>query len=208
MQRRLGNTFFPSLDTQYYGILYTTDQEVQPSKSLISCISTVAAFRSLLSIRGYSMSTIRYRELALTDGEPAYQTRDSPAYSYRIPNRPFPTAGHLSHHAILGRCRTSMIVLPCHPSFLLPTCFCTMALLASRFPAALRVANRRYPALTPRGILLGCEQHRSLSCTPRWQIRTKEMNDELIRDLRVNQGRLMEVIHHTCQWGTGERWGE
>lgn len=34
------------------------------------------------------------------------------------------------------------------------------------------------------------------------------MDDELLKDLKVNQGRLMEDIHHTCQWGTGERWGE
>jgi hypothetical protein len=34
------------------------------------------------------------------------------------------------------------------------------------------------------------------------------MNDDLLLDLKVNQGRLMEDIHHTCQWGTGERWGE
>jgi hydantoinase/carbamoylase family amidase len=26
--------------------------------------------------------------------------------------------------------------------------------------------------------------------------------------LKVNQERLMNDLHHTCQWGTGERWGE
>jgi len=26
--------------------------------------------------------------------------------------------------------------------------------------------------------------------------------------LRVKQDRLMVDIHHTCQWGTGQRWGE
>jgi hypothetical protein len=34
------------------------------------------------------------------------------------------------------------------------------------------------------------------------------MNDEMLKDLKVNQGRLMEDIHYTCQWGTGESWGE
>ncbi|KAK9774129.1 hypothetical protein SCAR479_09243 [Seiridium cardinale] len=25
---------------------------------------------------------------------------------------------------------------------------------------------------------------------------------------KVNQGRLMDTLHHTCQWGVGKRWGE
>jgi hypothetical protein len=152
---------------------------------------------------------MRYRDLVLTDGEAAHQTRDSPALTLiGDPNRSFPTTGRLSCHVILCRCRTSTTVPPCHLSFFLLTCFCTMALLLRRFPSAFRIASRRYPALTSRSTLLGCEQHRSFTCTPRWQLRTKEMNDELMKDLKVNQGRLMEDIHHTCQWGTGERWGE
>lgn len=34
------------------------------------------------------------------------------------------------------------------------------------------------------------------------------MNDEMLNDLKVNRARLMEDLHHTCQWGMGERWGE
>lgn len=34
------------------------------------------------------------------------------------------------------------------------------------------------------------------------------MNDELLRDLKVNAARLMQDLHYTCQWGTGERWGD
>lgn len=34
------------------------------------------------------------------------------------------------------------------------------------------------------------------------------MNDDLLKDLKVNQSRLMEDIHYTCKWGAGERWGE
>ena len=29
-----------------------------------------------------------------------------------------------------------------------------------------------------------------------------------ISDLKVNQDRLWRDIHHNCQWGQGERWGE
>ncbi|ORY11610.1 hypothetical protein BCR34DRAFT_483829 [Clohesyomyces aquaticus] len=36
---------------------------------------------------------------------------------------------------------------------------------------------------------------------------TREMNEELLSSLKVNQTRLMEDIHYTCQWGTGEKWG-
>jgi hypothetical protein len=87
----------------------------------------------------------------------------------------------------------------------------TMAVSASRVTSALRIAGRRYPALraaTPIQHALTCDQSRSFASSPRWKIRTKEMNDDLLKDLKVNQGRLMEDIHHTCQWGTGERWGQ
>jgi len=86
-----------------------------------------------------------------------------------------------------------------------------MALLASRVPAVLRNASKRYPALrTGPGVRprVGCEHVRTFFNSPQWQIRTKEMNDDLMKDLKVNQARLMEDIHHTCQWGIGERWGE
>lgn len=35
-----------------------------------------------------------------------------------------------------------------------------------------------------------------------------EMRDDDVASLKVNQSRLMEDIHHTCSFGTGERWGE
>jgi len=34
------------------------------------------------------------------------------------------------------------------------------------------------------------------------------MKEEDLKSLKVNQDRLMEDIHYTCQWGAGERWGE
>jgi hypothetical protein len=77
-----------------------------------------------------------------------------------------------------------------------------MALSIAKYPA-LRVASRRYPAL--RG---GAISRATFSTTPKWQIRTKEMTEAQFKDLKVNQKRLMEDIHYTCQWGTGERWGE
>ncbi|KAJ4369079.1 hypothetical protein N0V83_006162 [Neocucurbitaria cava] len=86
-----------------------------------------------------------------------------------------------------------------------------MASPASRFTSAFRIANRRYPALrcaTLSRARIGQDHIRSFASSPRWQIRTKEMNDDLLKDLKVNQGRLMEDIHYTCQWGTGERWGD
>lgn len=35
-----------------------------------------------------------------------------------------------------------------------------------------------------------------------------EMSEQDIAALKVNQSRLMEDIHYTCSFGTGERWGE
>lgn len=37
---------------------------------------------------------------------------------------------------------------------------------------------------------------------------TKEMDEDALKSLKVNKERLMEDLHHTCQWGTGKRWGE
>lgn len=34
------------------------------------------------------------------------------------------------------------------------------------------------------------------------------MTDEQLASLKVNQARLMEDLHFSCQWGTGEKWGE
>ena len=138
------------------------------------------------------------------------QARDGPAQTllrtcYRDP-----------HHA-QAHVRPS-VKMPTYPRFysIAPVHFSlihsnTMASPASRFTSALRIANRRYPALrcaTLSRARIGQDQTRSFSNSPRWQIRTKEMNDDLLRDLKVNQGRLMEDIHYTCQWGPGERWGE
>jgi hypothetical protein len=86
-----------------------------------------------------------------------------------------------------------------------------MTFSVSKYASALRIAGRRYPAsraTTPCRGVFGYNLTRSFASSPKWQIRTKEMNDGHLKDLKVNQGRLMEDIHHTCQWGTGERWGE
>lgn len=77
-----------------------------------------------------------------------------------------------------------------------------MAVLVARV-SALRIASRRYPAFRGSAI-----SRATFATTPRWQIRTKEMTEQHFKDLKVNQARLMEDIHYTCKWGTGERWGE
>lgn len=52
------------------------------------------------------------------------------------------------------------------------------------------------------------EAIRTFTSSAKWQLHTKEMNEEQLASLKVDQKRLMEDLHHTCQWGTGERWGE
>lgn len=44
--------------------------------------------------------------------------------------------------------------------------------------------------------------------TPRWRLHTKDMDEESLGTLKVDKARLMEDLHYTCQWGTGERWGK
>ncbi|KAH7136395.1 hypothetical protein EDB81DRAFT_802072 [Dactylonectria macrodidyma] len=38
-------------------------------------------------------------------------------------------------------------------------------------------------------------------------ISTREMTSKDLQKLKVDQNRLMETLHHTCNWGTGARWG-
>lgn len=63
----------------------------------------------------------------------------------------------------------------------------------SRFAAwqALRVSRRRHFAVSPRAA-----------------IAVNEMSPEDFASLRVDQDRMMNDIHSTCEWGKGERWGE
>lgn len=49
---------------------------------------------------------------------------------------------------------------------------------------------------------------RAFSGTRAWRLHTKEMDEEQLSSLKVDQKRLVEDLHYTCQWGTGERWGE
>ncbi|KAI1177115.1 hypothetical protein F4777DRAFT_227489 [Nemania sp. FL0916] len=48
------------------------------------------------------------------------------------------------------------------------------------------------------------------SCVPRRALSAQVIDGLRTADieaLKVNQGRLMETLHETCQWGTGKRWG-
>ena len=49
---------------------------------------------------------------------------------------------------------------------------------------------------------------RHFASSQRTAIAVAEMRKEDLASLRINQGRLMEDIHSTCEWGKGERWGE
>ncbi|KAF2639353.1 amidase [Massarina eburnea CBS 473.64] len=54
----------------------------------------------------------------------------------------------------------------------------------------------------------GLQIQRTFTSSSTWRLHTQEMNEEQLSSLKVNQKRLMEDLHHTCQWGTGERWGD
>lgn len=49
---------------------------------------------------------------------------------------------------------------------------------------------------------------RSFVASSSWRIATPEMSAGDVAALKVKQDRLMNDIHHTCQWGKGEAWGE
>jgi hypothetical protein len=40
------------------------------------------------------------------------------------------------------------------------------------------------------------------------RLRVKEMSAQDMDSLKIKQDRLMDDIHHTSQWGAGQRWGE
>ncbi|KAI7206689.1 hypothetical protein KC365_g16995, partial [Hortaea werneckii] len=49
---------------------------------------------------------------------------------------------------------------------------------------------------------------RAISTSPHRAIAVSEMKKDDLSSLRVNQDRLMNDIHTTCEWGKGERWGD
>nr|POE65900.1 putative hydrolase [Quercus suber] len=49
---------------------------------------------------------------------------------------------------------------------------------------------------------------RSFTCSPRAAIAVTEMTSKDFASLRVNQDRLLNDIHTTCEWGKGESWGK
>ena len=55
----------------------------------------------------------------------------------------------------------------------------------------------------PRRISLK-PQLRAFAGSPRLDV---NLTEDVLVNLKVKQDRLMADIHHTCQWGTGERWG-
>ena len=105
----------------------------------------------------------------------------------------------------------------------------TMAAPVCRFQAALRVTHRSaFTApralgslagtsipkrqlgrwVRARGPVAGYGARRMFSGSSVSRLQTKEMDDDALKSLKVNRQRLMDDLHHTCQWGTGKRWGE
>ena len=77
----------------------------------------------------------------------------------------------------------------------------------------IRASKSRFAALfayrkAPRRLLGAVSEQRHLSAMASAKAIGVTTDDNFLRQLRVNQDRLMGDIHHTCQWGKGERWGE
>lgn len=52
------------------------------------------------------------------------------------------------------------------------------------------------------------QKPRPFSSSPAVLLSVAEMSRKDLAGLRVDQNRLMNDIHSTCEWGKGERWGE
>ncbi|TID12865.1 Zn-dependent exopeptidase [Venturia nashicola] len=86
-----------------------------------------------------------------------------------------------------------------------------MATTARLSPAACRFSRQ---SMRPRRHLFGTPfsiqsiRSRGFSASPSWQLHTRDMSESDMSSLRVDESRLMADLHWTCQWGTGERWGD
>ncbi|KAF2141369.1 uncharacterized protein K452DRAFT_351491 [Aplosporella prunicola CBS 121167] len=88
-----------------------------------------------------------------------------------------------------------------------------MSLAAGRFYSATRRQAcgtwlRPYSAALTSKPILQSALRRSFVYSARCNSHTLDMSDKDLAKLKVNQARLMEDLHHTCSFGTGERWGK
>ena len=75
-----------------------------------------------------------------------------------------------------------------------------MACLRRKFGASSPWVIAHVPSLSMR---------RSFSASIRLNLDTVDMRGDDFNRIQaaVNKDRLMGDLHHTCQWGTGDRWG-
>ncbi|KAK8437039.1 N-carbamoyl-L-amino acid hydrolase [Phyllosticta citricarpa] len=85
------------------------------------------------------------------------------------------------------------------------------SLLAARHNVSghhLVVRTQPSPAAA-RPLLVSRTRRRAFTTTPRpFALRAIEMSEQELRRLNVNGARLMDELHRTCAFGTGQRWGE
>jgi hydantoinase/carbamoylase family amidase len=80
----------------------------------------------------------------------------------------------------------------------------------TRMRSGLLSTSRYLLALTPSRTSWHFQRgnHRTFSSTPRWNIRTSELQPNLLSSLRANPSRLWNDIHSTAQFGIGNRYGD
>ncbi|KAF2096382.1 amidase [Rhizodiscina lignyota] len=71
-----------------------------------------------------------------------------------------------------------------------------------------QLARRPLLSSSTRCIVPSLTSRRSFHASPRWNLRTTEMSEKDLGDLKVSQKRLMEELQHSCKWGTGKRYGD
>jgi hypothetical protein len=75
------------------------------------------------------------------------------------------------------------------------------------------IFSRSSSHLSRQCLYLPCVARRRLETSRRYlathqTIRTKETSLQNINNIEINKERLLADLHHTCQWGIGERWGD
>ncbi|RDW75584.1 hypothetical protein BP5796_06405 [Coleophoma crateriformis] len=69
-----------------------------------------------------------------------------------------------------------------------------------------RILHRAQAGSSLRGKLPS--SHRPFTATRSRYVKTTDLSEEQLSGVKINRERLWKDIHHTCEWGKGERWGD
>lgn len=70
------------------------------------------------------------------------------------------------------------------------------------------IGNKLIPSARHLVVARLTTMFRGFGTTKSWGIKTTELSEKQLVELRIDPIRLWNELHKTCEWGKGERWGE